>query len=204
MSSEPTVFVVDDDSAVRGAISRLLKSVGLKPVTYGSAQEFLDDYDRSTRGCLVLDVRMPGMGGLDLQQSLADKKVDIPIVIITGHADVPMAVRALQMGAVNFIEKPFSDQLLLDSIQQAIKKDADRRRDQARRTEIEELIAQLTPREREVMDMVIAGKTNKSIALDLRLSKKTVEFHRGNVMKKMNVDSVVELIRLFVKKEEIP
>jgi len=201
MSNEPTVFVVDDDSAVRGAIARLLKSVGLKAKTFGSAREFLDNYDGEAAGCLVLDVRMPGMSGLDLQEALAEQKVTLPIIISTGHADVPMAVRALKLGAVNFIEKPFSDQLLLDSIRQAIQRDTDTRANRARLGEVSERIALLTPRERQVLEMVVAGKTNKSIAHELDLSKKTVEFHRSNVMKKMEVNTVAELIYLFVQHE---
>jgi FixJ family two-component response regulator len=201
MSNEPTVFVVDDDSAVRGAIARLLKSVGLKAETFGSAQEFLDKYDSEVGGCLVLDVRMPGMSGLDLQEALAEKNISLPIVIITGHADVPMAVRALKMGAVNFIEKPFSDQLLLDSIRKAIQQDTDTRQNRARLGEVNERMALLTRRERQVLEMVVAGKTNKRIAIELDLSKKTVEFHRGNVMKKMDVNTVAELIYLFVQHE---
>jgi FixJ family two-component response regulator len=201
VTAEPTVFVVDDDSAVRGAISRLLKSVGLKAETYGSAQGFLDGYDSDCPGCLVLDVRMPGMSGLDLQETLIAKRISIPVIIITGHADVPMAVRALKLGALSFIEKPFSDQLLLDSIQQAITEDAKSRRKRANLAVTTERIASLTPREREVMDMVVAGKTNKVIAIELELSQKTVEFHRSNVMKKMGVETVVELVRSLTQYE---
>lgn len=200
MISEPTVFVVDDDRAVRGAISRLLKTVGLQTKTFDSAQGFLDSYDRDCPGCLVLDVRMPGMSGLDLQETLSAEKISIPVIIITGHADVPMAVRTMKMGAVNFIEKPFSDQLLLDSIQQAIAKDAESRQVGVERAEVNERIAGLTPREREVMDLVASGKTNKNIAFDLKLSQKTVEFHRANVMKKMGVETVVDLVRLLIDK----
>ena len=199
MSAEPTVFVVDDDGAVRGAIARLLKSVGLNAKTFESARDFLDNYNRDDAGCLVLDVRMPGMSGLDLQEALAEQKISLPIVIITGHADVPMAVRALKMGAVNFIEKPFSDQLLLDSIRQAIQQDTDIREAEATRGKANERMALLTPRERQVLEMVVAGKTNKRIALELELSKKTVEFHRSNFMKKMEVSTVAELIYLFVQ-----
>lgn len=200
MISEPTVYVVDDDRAVRGAISRLLKTVGLQTKTFDSAQGFLDSYDRDCPGCLVLDVRMPGMSGLDLQETLSAEKISIPVIIITGHADVPMAVRTMKMGAVNFIEKPFSDQLLLDSIQQAIAKDAESRQVGAERAEVNERITGLTPREREVMDLVASGKTNKNIAFDLKLSQKTVEFHRANVMKKMGVETVVDLVRLLIDK----
>lgn len=200
MISEPTVFVVDDDRAVRGAISRLLKTVGLQTKTFDSAQGFLDSYDRNCPGCLVLDVRMPGMSGLDLQETLSAEKISIPVIIITGHADVPMAVRTMKKGAVNFVEKPFSDQLLLDSIQQALAQDAESRQIGAKRAEVNERIAGLTPREREVMDLVASGKTNKNIAFDLKLSQKTVEFHRANVMKKMGVETVVDLVRMLIDK----
>lgn len=201
MMPEPTVFVVDDDAAVRGAIGRLLKSAGLSAKTYASARDFLENYDRNAAGCLVLDVRMPGMSGMELQEALRGEKISLPVIIITGHADVPMAVRALKMGAVNFIEKPFSDQLLLDSIRQAIQADAAARESETRRSELNARMALLTARERQVLEMVVAGKTNKRIALELNLSKKTVEFHRGNIMRKMEVETVAELIRLVLRHE---
>ncbi len=196
MHPTPTVFVVDDDDAVRNAISRLLKSVDLHSETFGSAQDFLDNYDPGRPGCLVLDVRMPGMSGLDLQEILTTKRIMIPVIIVTGHADVPMAVRAMKMGATDFIEKPFNPQALLDSIKQAVVKDTKLREVQSKQMEIAECIAQLTPRERDVMELMIVGKANKVIASDLGLSQKTVEFHRSNVMKKMGVSNAAELVRL--------
>ena len=196
---EPTVFVVDDDEAIRKALSLLLKSVNIISETYESAQEFLDAYDPSRPGCLVLDVRMPGMSGLDLQKHLADKGITIPIVIITGHGDVPMAVEAVKMGAVEFIEKPFRDQVLLESVQKGINLDAELRVDAAERAKIAERLDQLTTREKQVMELVVAGKPNKAIASELELSQKTVEFHRAHVMEKSGANSVAELVRMALK-----
>jgi len=191
-----TVFVVDDDPAIRESLRWLIESVGLGVKIFTTAQEFLEGYDPALPGCLVLDIRMPGMSGLDLQNELAARKVNIPILIITGHAEVPVAVRAMKAGALDFIEKPFSDQLLLDRIRRAIEKDAEFRRADSQRAEVAARLAQLTPREREVMDLVIAGKANKVIASELGLSPKTVEVHRAHVMKKMRVDSLADLVRL--------
>jgi two-component system response regulator FixJ len=196
MQPNPTVFVVDDDPAIRESLRWLIESVGLNVKIFTTAQEFLEGYDPSLPGCLVLDVRMPGMSGLDLQNELAARKVNIPILIITGHAEVPVAVRAMKAGALDFIEKPFSDQLLLDRVRRAIEKDAEFRQADSLRTEVAARLAQLTPREREVMDLVIAGKANKVIASELGLSPKTVEVHRAHVMKKMQVDSLADLVRV--------
>jgi len=191
-----TVFVVDDDPAIRESLGWLIESVGLKVKMFATAQEFLEGYDPTLPGCLVLDIRMPGMSGLDLQNELAARKVNIPILVITGHAEVPVAVRAMKAGAFDFIEKPFSDQLLLDRIRRAIEKDAGFRRARSQRAEVAARLAQLTPREREVMDLVVAGKANKVIASELGLSPKTVEVHRAHVMKKMQVGSLADLVRL--------
>ena len=196
MQSNPTVFVVDDDPAIRESLRWLIESVGLNVKVFTTAHEFLDAYDPSLPGCLVLDILMPGMSVLDLQSELAARKVNIPILIITGHAEVPVAVRAMKAGALDFIEKPFSDQLLLDRIRRAIEKDTESRRTHSQRAEVAARLAQLTPREREVMDLVIAGKANKVIASELGLSPKTVEVHRAHVMKKMQVDSLADLVRL--------
>ncbi len=198
MSPEATVFVIDDDPAVRESLQWLIESVGLKVETYSNAQEFLDAFDRDRPGCLVLDVRMPGISGLDLQDQLASQQVRIPVIIITGHADVPMAVRAMKAGVVDFIEKPFSDELLLDRIRAALELDARIRLNQSHRTEVEAYFAQLTPREREVMGSVVAGKSNKQIAAELGLSQKTVEVHRAHVMQKMHADSLAELVQMAV------
>jgi two-component system response regulator FixJ len=205
MQSNPTVFVVDDDPAIRESLRWLIESVGLKVKIFATAQEFLEGYDPSVAGCLVLDIRMPGMSGLDLQNELAARKVAIPIVIITGHAEVPVAVRAMKAGALDFIEKPFSDQLLLDRIRRALEADAEFRRVHSQRATVAARLAELTPREREVMDLVIAGKANKVIASELGLSPKTVEVHRAHVMKKMQVESLADLVRAgMLSRNEAP
>jgi two-component system, LuxR family, response regulator FixJ len=196
MTPEPTVFVVDDDEAVRGGLRRLLESVSLNVETYESAQMFLDNYHRERHGCLVLDVRMPGMGGLDLQAQLAKQGIRLPIIILTGHADVPIAVSALKAGAIDLIEKPFNGQMLLDRIQYAIQQDTEARRQSAEKSEIDRRLAQLTPREREVMKMMVDGKASKVIAIDLSISERTVEFHRANIMKKMQARTLAELIQM--------
>lgn len=196
MEAEATVFVVDDDADLRESLGWLLESAGLQFKGYSTAQEFLDDYEPEKPGCLLLDVLMPGFSGLDLQEELRRRGVPPPIIIMTGHARVPMAVRALKGGAIDFIKKPFSDQSLLERVRKAI--DLDRRTRQVRMecTKFAELLTDLTPREREVMDLVIAGKPNKIIADDLGISPKTVEIHRGRVMEKLQVESVAELVRL--------
>jgi FixJ family two-component response regulator len=194
--SEPIVFIVDDDEAVQQSLSMLVETVGLKSQTYSRAEDFLDAYDPAQAGCLLLDVRMPEMSGLELQSKLAAEGIKIPIIIITGHGDVPMAVQAVKAGAMDFIEKPFRDQVLLDNIQKAIELDAQNRRKQSERTDVEAKIALLTPREREVMNLLVLGKSNKVIAYELGISQKTVDFHRAHTLEKMGVGSVVELVRL--------
>jgi RNA polymerase sigma factor (sigma-70 family) len=196
MSEEQTVFVVDDDVAVRDALSWLIKSVGLNVETYGSAQEFLENYKSERSGCLVLDVRMPGMSGLELQEKLTADKIALPVIVVTGHGDVPMAVRAVKAGAFDFIEKPFNDQVLLDRIQQALKSEQEIRKIEEKRAEIGERLALLTPREREVLDMVVMGNPNKVIASELGISCRTVEIHRGRVMEKMKAGSLSDLVRI--------
>jgi two-component system response regulator FixJ len=194
--AESTVFVVDDDADLRESLGWLFESAGLRFKSYSTAQEFLTDYKPEEPGCLLLDVRMPGLSGLDLQEELRRRGVPPPIIIMTGHARVPMAVRALKGGAIDFIQKPFSDQSMLERIRHAI--DLDRRTRQVRTeaAKFAALLTHLTPREREVMGLVIAGKPNKIIAADLGISPKTVEIHRGRVMDKMQVESVAELVRL--------
>ena len=195
---KPTVFVVDDDAAVRDSLRMLLKSVGLPVEVFESGQEFLDA-DRDDRpGCLVLDIRMPGMSGLELQVKLNERHSILPIIFITGHGDVPMAVEAMQAGAVDFIQKPFRDQDLLDRIGQALEKDAAARQQLAERSAIERRLATLTPRETEVLRLVVAGKANKVIAGDLNLSQRTVEIHRARVMEKMRAQSIAHLVRMTV------
>jgi FixJ family two-component response regulator len=196
MPAEPTVFVIDDDPAVRRSLSWLIESVGLHVSTFQNAEQFLAAYDRDRPGCLVLDVRMPGMSGLDLQDELVRREVNIPTIVLTGHAEVAMAVRAVKAGAVDFIEKPFSHQQLLDRVRQALDLDRQTRAESIRRAGILERVRQLSAREREVMERVVAGKANKEIAADLGLSPKTVEVHRAHVMEKMNVESLAELIRV--------
>ena len=197
----PTVFVVDDDPAMRESLSFLVGSVGLEVECFATARDFLDRYDGRRGGCLVLDVRMPGMSGLELQERLADRGIDIPIVMITGFGDVPMAVRALKRGALDFIEKPFTDQDLLDRIHEALERDRNRRAERARKEDIAARIAKLTPREHQVMDCVLAGKPNKVIAAELTLSPKTIEVHRARMMDKMQVASLAELLQLVIGKQ---
>ncbi|MES9961164.1 MAG: response regulator transcription factor [Sedimenticola sp.] len=201
MSSEMTVFIVDDDQEVRDALQLLMESVGLNVETFGSAQEYLDQFDPGRPGCLVLDIRMPGMSGLDLQARLAAENIHPPIVIITGHGDVPMAVRAVQAGAVDFVQKPFNDQQLLDSVHRAIEQDAVQRGEVSKLLEIRDRLDKLTPREREVMELVIAGKRNKVIAADLNISQSTVEAHRAKVMEKMEADTLSSLMRMMLTLE---
>ena len=196
MPPEPTVFVVDDDPAMRDSLCWLLQSVDLHVETYPSADAFLAAYDAARPGCLVLDVRMPGMSGLNLQDELRARDIRLPIIMLSGHAEVPTAVRALKAGAIDFMEKPFSDELLLDRIRQAIDLDREQRDAGARRAAVAERYALLTPREREVMELVTAGKANKVIAAELGLSPKTVEVHRAAVMDKMRADSVADLVRM--------
>lgn len=199
--SEPTVFIVDDDQAVARSLRWLIETVRVKVETFSSAQAFLDGYDSSQPGCLVLDVRMPGMSGLDLQERLAAQRIHVPIIFITGHGDVQMAVRAVQSGAFDFVEKPFNDQDLLDRIQKAIIFDAGQRGKNMQRVQLRSLFASLTPREREVMDLVVEGMSNKAIANSLGLSAKTVEVHRAKVMEKMHARSVADLVKMAMQNQ---
>jgi RNA polymerase sigma factor (sigma-70 family) len=196
MNQDMTVFVVDDDQAMRSSLQWLIESVGMKVETYDSAQSFLDAHYPGRAGCLLLDVRMPGMSGLELQQYLVRREIRLPVIIITGHGDVSMAVKAMKAGAVDFIEKPFDDEELLKSIRSAMQHDEKRRALRAQRADIAARMAELTPREHEVMAMVTDGKSNKEIASALGVSAKTVEVHRARVMDKMRADSLAELVRL--------
>jgi two-component system response regulator FixJ len=195
---KPSIMVVDDDSGVRNAMRILLKSVGLESVLYSSAQEFLAAYQPSQPGCLLLDIRMPGMSGLELQQQLNLRGAVIPVIFMTGHGDVPMAVEAMQHGAFDFLQKPFRDQDLLDRIQKAIAKDAQSRASLGEHERIRTHLETLTAREREVMDLMIQGKQNKAIAQDLGVSPRTIEIHRARVMEKMEAHSVAELVRMML------
>ena len=198
----PVVFIVDDDEAVRSSLRLLLKSVGLVPSALASAREFLDKYDPAQPGCLVLDVRMPEMSGLELQEQLNLKGAVLPVIFITGHGDVPMAVEAMQAGACDFLQKPFRDQDLIDRIQRALDKDRTNRAALNERTLIRERLQSLTPREREVLAMVTSGKANKIMAADLGVSQRTIEIHRARVMEKMSAASLAQLVRMVMDLDE--
>ena len=198
----PTVFIVDDDEAVRSSLRLLIKSVGLIPSALGSARELLEKYDPAQPGCLVLDVRMPEMSGLELQEQLNRQGAVIPVIFITGHGDVPMAVEAMQAGAFDFLQKPFRDQDLIDRIQRALEKDRVNRTVLNERSLIRERLESLTPREREVLDMVSSGKPNKIMAADLGVSQRTVEIHRSRVMEKMGASSLAQLVRMVMDLNE--
>jgi len=198
MKRAPTIFVVDDDVRMRDSLSWLLASVGLPVKTFGSATDFLKACDPHCHGCLILDIRMPDISGLQLQDMLAERGIRLPIIMVTGHADVPTAVRAVQKGAVDFLEKPFNDQVLLDRINTALAADTQRQDEDAAHTAILRRMDSLTSREREVLDLVVGGSLNKQIAATLGISSKTVEVHRAHVMEKMAAKSVAELIALCI------
>jgi len=195
----PVVYVVDDDEAVRDSLKLLLESVDLPCQTFGSAMEFLESHDAEQHSCLVADIRMPGMSGLDLQAELNRRASTIPILFITGHGDVPMAVDAMKSGALDFIQKPFRDQDLLDRIHQALERDDRSREDNRETAELRGRAARLTARETEVMHRVVKGQANKVIALDLGVSQRTVEIHRARVMQKMGARSLADLVRMAAK-----
>lgn len=194
----PTIFVVDDDEGVRNALRFLLKQLGLATVTLASASEFLKTYKPEQPGCLVLDVRMPGMSGLELQQELNLRGAMIPVIFITGHGDVPMAVEAMQQGAFDFLQKPFRDQELIDRIQRALAADLKNRQVLKERDRVRARLDSLTAREREVLGLMMRGKPNKVMAADLGLSQRTVEIHRARVMEKTEASSIAQLVRMVM------
>ena len=201
MKNEQTVFIVDDDEGVRDGLSLLLATVGQHSELYESACDFLDAYDPSRHGCLVLDIRMPRMTGLDLQRRLIDMKARLPIIFITGHGDVPMAVEAMRRGAVDFIRKPFREHDLLDRINEALNLDDDIQKKQVSRQQLADKLEALSEREWQVFERVAEGEMNKVIAADLGISERTIEVHRGQVMKKLGVKTLAQLVRVKIESE---
>ncbi|MGB6604020.1 MAG: response regulator transcription factor [Steroidobacteraceae bacterium] len=205
MPDQPaTIFVVDDDEGVRNSLKFLLKSVGLATRAFASADEFLAAYRPDQPGCMVLDVRMPGMSGLELQQQLNLRGAVVPVIFITGHGDVPMAVEAMQQGAFDFLQKPFRDQELIDRIQRALEQDAQNRAALAQHDKIRSRLESLTEREREVLGLLTSGKQNKTMAAELGLSQRTVEIHRARIMEKTGAGSLAQLVRMVMDLESKP
>ncbi len=194
-TENPIIYIVDDNDDIRETLELLFESVDLGAKSFGSAGEFLDAYPKGQPGCLIADVRMPGMSGLELQEEMAKRSIDLPVIIITGYGDVEMAVNAMKAGAADFIEKPYKEQELLDRVHKAISQNAEKRQESNEEQKAREGLAQLTPRERQVLDFVVDGEPNKRIAHNLGLSEKTIEFHRSNIMKKLEAKSLAELVR---------
>ena len=201
-AATPKVFIVDDDEAVRESLALLLDSIGQQCGSFTSAVDFLHNYNQDMAGCIVLDIRMPGMNGLELQKKLNEISSILPIIFVTGHGDVPMAVEAMQHGAVDFIQKPYREQDLLDKINQALALDEKQRQALQERHSIVEKLESLTPREKEVMEMMVDGKANKVIAIDLGISQRTVEIHRARVMEKMETHSLAHLVKMVLAVEK--
>jgi FixJ family two-component response regulator len=196
MSENAIVHIIDDDESLRDALGRLLRSVGIESRTYGSVQQFLDAQAQGDPGCIVLDVRLPGISGLDFQSQLAELGIHLPVILMTGHGDVPMSVRAMKAGAVDFLPKPFRDQDMIDAVSTAIERDRQQRATEGDSARVREQFATLSPREQQVMALVTAGKMNKQIAGDLELSEITVKIHRGNAMRKMGARTLADLVRM--------
>jgi two-component system, LuxR family, response regulator FixJ len=201
-TAAPKVFIVDDDEAVRSSLRMLLKSVGLATESHGSADDFLANYDAEQPGCAVLDVRMPGMSGLDLQGELNRRGTIIPVIFVTGHGDVPMAVEAMRHGAFEFLQKPYRDQDLIDCIQRALACDVENRKQLVQQQQIRARLKALTPRELQILDQVTRGKANKVIAADLGISQRTVEIHRAHLMEKMGASSLAQLVRMTLNAKD--
>jgi len=196
MPSKPIVHIVDDDSAIRDALSFLMKSIGFESKTYASAETFLNQANFDLPGCLVADVRMHGMSGLELQQVLNERSINLPVIIITGHGDIPMAVQAMKAGAVDFLEKPYDNDVLITRIRQSLEDATKEQGKESRIAEAKARLTQLTPRELEVMNLLVAGKHNKIIANELNISVRTAEAHRAKVMKKLQADSLSDIVRI--------
>ncbi len=196
------VFIVDDDDAVRDSLRLLFKTVGIEAVTFESGDEFLHEYDADWQGCIVLDIRMPGTSGLEVQKTLAERGNALPIIFITGHGDVPMAVEAMQAGAFDFVQKPFRDQELVDRVSQALSVNEEQHENAAHTRQVLDCYKDLTPREKEVMHCVVKGQANKVIAMDLDVSQRTVEIHRARVMEKMKARSLADLVRMAMLLED--
>jgi len=200
----PTVFIVDDEEAVRDSIALLLRSIGLKTRAYPDAQSFLVEYQPDWPGCLLLDVRMPRLGGMELQKELNRRGVALPVIFITGHGDVPMAVEAMRAGALDFLQKPFKDDELIRRVQKALEQDARDRQQLGQRNQIRERLESLTPREREIADRIVAGQANKVVAAELDISERTVELHRARIMQKMGARALAQLVQMMLSlKEEL-
>lgn len=194
----PAIYVVDDDDSMREAVALLLRTVGYTPIVFNRPTEFLANFDPNLHGCMVLDIRMPEMSGLEVQQQLNKAGAILPVIFITGHGDIPMAVHAMKDGAFDFVTKPFRDQDLLDRINNALKQDAENRAAIEKHADLRLREASLTPREREVLALIVEGKANKVVAIDLGLSERTVEIHRANVMEKMGARSVAHLVKMYL------